>query len=120
MSRHAAPRRGPGVLRHLLSLHLLVLLVPISAILFLDIYQSHLVRQTERRLISESALIAETWREVLMDAEGQRRPGRIQPAHVRGRYFPFAPVIDLNRPVALPEAPAPARRPLTPRPALDA
>ncbi len=105
-------RRGPSIQRLLLGVNVLVLLVPVLAVVLLRIYETHLVRQTEARLIAESVLIGEAWRAALHAAQGVP-PGDappIQPPHARNdRFFPIEPMVDLNQRLTPPEPP-PTRR----------
>ncbi|MCB9550392.1 MAG: HAMP domain-containing protein [Myxococcales bacterium] len=102
-------RRGTSIGRLLLLVNGFVLLVPVLAIVLLRIYEGHLVRQTEERLIAEATLIGEAWREALIDASGGRLAGaRIQPPDAPDAlFFPYQPVLPLDpEPVVdLPTAP---------------
>ena len=53
-----------------MSVSALILLLPVFAILSLRVYQNHLVRQTERSLITQSVLIGEIWRDKWLEAQG--------------------------------------------------
>jgi signal transduction histidine kinase len=101
-------RRGPGIGRLLLAVNAFVLLVPVLALTLLRIYDTHLVRQTERRLIAESVVIGEAWRAELL-AEGLLPP--VEPDGLKPtgapdeRFFPIDPVLDLAYGVLDPEPP---------------
>ena len=102
------PRRGPSIRRLLLAVNAFVLLVPVLAIVLLRIYDNHLVRTTERRLIAESVLIGEAWRDHFLAAKGihPRDAPSIQPPGAGGeRFFPIDPVVDLTQGVHPPEPP---------------
>ena len=66
----AAERRAPTLRTLLLAVNGFVLLVPLGAIALLELYDAHLVEATERRLIGESAVIAEAWRDRWLAAQG--------------------------------------------------
>lgn len=104
-------RRSLSIGRILLLVNGVVLLVPILAIVLLQIYEGHLIRQTEESLIAQSALIGEAWRTELWAAQG-RSPGRtprIQPpTAVDARFFPQPPVLPLD-PELHPPSSAPKR-----------
>jgi len=89
----------------LLGLNAFILLIPLLAILLLDIYQGYLVRQTERRLISESVLIGEAWRELQL-REGERPD--IRPKGSQSPFFFIEPVVDLSEGICPPEGEIPS------------
>lgn len=105
------PRRGPSVGRLLMGVNGFVLLVPILAVVLLRIYEGNLIRQTEERLIAESALIGEAWRAALWQVQPPTAGApRIQPPDARDAvFFPYEPVLPLDPDVMRP-ALAPARR----------
>lgn len=102
---------GPTLRQLLFALGILVLAIPLIAAFFFPVFDSYLMRQTERRLISESVLIAEAWRDRLLegrrlvanDASSFRPSGR-----ETDRYAPFVAVVDLAYEV-LPPALEPTR-----------
>lgn len=100
-------RALPSIGRLLLLVNGFVLLVPVLSVVLLQIYEGHLLRQTEERLIAESALIGEAWREALWTASGE--PGsaeRIQPPDAPDElFFPYHPVLPLDPEYAPPEPP---------------
>ncbi len=110
-------RRGVGIARLLWGVHAFVLLVPVLALVLLGIYQSHLVMQTEARLIAEAALVGEAWRDRLLEARG--RPltdaGSTRPPEVRD--WAFQPVEPKLR--AQHEVLPPATEPTRPAPRTD-
>lgn len=115
-----APRSGPRLRWWLLGANLFVLLAPLVAVVGLRLYDTLLVRQTERQLIAQSVLIGEAWREQWLAARrlGEPPPFR-PPARAGDQYVPVEPVTDLAsgveppQPADLPEcapADAPTRR----------
>lgn len=54
-------RRGPSIRYLLLIANAFIVLLPIGAIVFLRLWDTHLVRVTEEQLISRSMLIATAW-----------------------------------------------------------
>jgi len=105
-------RRGPTIRKLLLAVGLFVLLIPVAAVLTLRVVETQLVRQTEGRLIAESVLIGEVWRDRLLEERGLD-PAAVPVAPPPGarddRYFPIEPRISLRRDGVLPPAPPPAR-----------
>ena len=91
-------RRGISIGRLLLLVNGFVLLVPVLSVVLLRIYEGHLVRQTEERLIAESTLIGEAWREALFEADPTRSThARIQPPDsLDALFFPYQPVLPLD------------------------
>jgi signal transduction histidine kinase len=104
--------RRRWTIRHLLlGVNLFVLLVPLGAIVFLQVFDAYLLRQTERQLITESVVIGEAWRARLLDAPGRRsvEEPEIRPVDRReSRFSPYHPVINLGYDV-LPPAEDPSR-----------
>ncbi len=89
-------RRGASIARLLLGVNAFVLLVPILALVLLGIYDTHLIRVTERRLISESVLVGEVWRDRVLEASGRspRDAGDSRPPGVGGaRFHPVEPAL---------------------------
>ncbi len=91
--------RGPTLRQLLLLVNVLIASLPILAIISLKLVDSYLIRQTERRLIAESVLIAETWREY---RQADSTLGEIgEPSLAIGpnaepRYAPIDPQLDLR------------------------
>jgi len=56
-----------GIRYLLLVANGLILLMPVFAVVFLHLWEGHLVRLTEQQLIAESVLVGETWRERLAE-----------------------------------------------------
>ena len=104
-------RPRPSVGRLLLVVNAIALLIPIVAIAFFRLYEKALVEQTERRLIGESVLVGQVWRDLYLEASGQGRRARgFRPRTSEDpKYSPVHPVVDLSRDV-LPPEPAPVRR----------
>lgn len=85
-------------LRHLLLLLNIVLLgLPLLAIFALPIFDSYLIRQTERRLIAEAVVVAELYRGAHATASGADGTASIRPPGRDGeRYTPYEAVLDLR------------------------
>jgi signal transduction histidine kinase len=104
-------KRGPSIRYLLLIGNAFILVLPVFAVIFLNLWDGHLVRVTEQELISESVLIAEAWRDHLAEAGAavSNDVRRIRPAHVQDeRFIPIDPVLDLHY-TLLPPAPPPRR-----------
>ena len=99
-------KKGPSIARLLLGVNAFVLLVPVLALVLLGIYDTHLVRVTERRLISESVLVGEAWRDRLLEATG-RSVGQAgdtrPPGSGDARLHPVRPVLTAIDPILPPE-----------------
>lgn len=89
-------KKGPSIARLLLGVNAFVLLVPVLALVLLGIYDTHLIRVTERRLISESVLVGEAWRDRVLEATG-RSPMQAgdtrPPGSADERFHPVEPVL---------------------------
>ena len=93
--------RGPGIARLMLAVNVLILIVPLLAVLLLRVYETHLLQQTERRLISESVLIGEAWRSEVMRLSGvplDHQPDITPGWAIVDDVFPIEPVLDLADP----------------------
>lgn len=93
--------RGPGIARLMLAVNVLILIVPLLALLLLRVYETHLLQQTERRLISESVLIGEAWRSEVMRLSGvplDHQPDITPGWAIVDDVFPIEPVLDLADP----------------------
>jgi signal transduction histidine kinase len=88
----------------------LVLLVPVFTLLFLRLYDTLLVRQTEQLLIDESVLIGEAWRDRLLDELGVAPHAAPDPSPpgAKGSFHPVVPVVDASATI-LPPQPQPTR-----------
>jgi len=105
-------RRGPSIGRLLVGLNAFVLLVPILALVLLRIYESHLIEQTERRLIGEAAVVGESYRQFLFEARGQALGANLDmlpPTHHEPTFWSVRPIIDLSDGLA-PDTPEVAGR----------
>ena len=60
-----ARRRGLSIKYLLLIANVFIVLVPLFGVVFLRLWDAHLVRVTEEQLIAESVVLAETWRDRL-------------------------------------------------------
>ncbi|MEO0811618.1 MAG: ATP-binding protein, partial [Myxococcota bacterium] len=68
------------------------------------IYDTYLLRQTERQLIAQSIVIGEHWREVFRQVRGNGGSDSIRPpGKTDQRYVPIEPVIDLTTRVLPPQ-----------------
>jgi signal transduction histidine kinase len=89
-------RSGPRLLGWLLGANLFVLVAPLVAVGGLRLYDTLLVRQTERQLIAQSVLIGEAWRDAWLAA--RRAPATAPfrpPARADDAFIPIEPVTDL-------------------------
>ncbi|MDJ0849547.1 MAG: ATP-binding protein [Myxococcota bacterium] len=101
------PARLPTVRQLLLALNAFVLLLPLLLLFGLRVYDAALVQQTERRLIGESVLVAEAWRDGYTAALGLPTAGAAgaRPPHARDAvYAPIDPATAADFEV-LPPAP---------------
>jgi signal transduction histidine kinase len=98
----------PSIRTLLLGANTAVIVLPLLALAGLRVYDVHLLRQTERQLIAESALIGEAYREALARELGQALGAHRPPAAASASYTPVEPQIDLglsvlpSQPTALP------------------
>lgn len=99
--------RGPGIQRLVLTVNVLVLLVPMFAVMLFRVYETHLIRQTERRLIAESVLVGEAWRGQILEIEGippEHAPDITPSWAIVPDVFPIEPTLDLGEPEQLADA----------------
>jgi signal transduction histidine kinase len=97
-------RSGPRLRWWLLGANLFVLLAPLGAVVGLRLFETLLVRQTERQLIAQSVLIGEAWREEWLAARGLREPPPFRPpARAEDPFIPVEPVTDLASGVEPPQ-----------------
>ena len=95
--RTARARSGPRLRWWLLGANVFVLLAPLVAILGLRLYETVLVRQTERQLIAQSVLVGEAWRERWLAARQEREPAPFRPpARAADPFIPVEPVTTLD------------------------
>jgi len=104
-------RPGPSIRLLLLGAHAFVWLVPLAALALLRVYDVYLLRQTEHRLIAESIVIGEAYRDALLRMRGETSDEhRPTPA----TYLPVEAQVDFSTPVLPPEQaqfpPAPSAR----------
>lgn len=106
-------RSGPRLHWWLLGANLFVLVAPLVAVLGLRLYDTLLVRQTERQLIAQSVLIGEAWREAWLAARHAGADASFRPpARAEDSFIPIEPVTDLAYGILPPQP--------TPLPACDA
>ncbi len=104
-------RRGPSIRYLLLMANAFIVIVPVAAIVFFRLWDTHLVRVTEERLAAESVLVAESWRDLLRQerGEGAAAPSALAGASDEGESVaPIEATLDLNYGV-MPPAPPPTR-----------
>jgi signal transduction histidine kinase len=102
-----AQRRGLSVRFRLFLVNGLLLSLPIVLLLSFRFFQSQLVRQTETKLLAESALIGEMYRELLRQERGlppASRESVLPPAAADAEFAPYEPVLDEASPVGPPIA----------------
>jgi signal transduction histidine kinase len=112
---------GPRLLFWLLGANLVVLPVPLAAVVALRVYDTLLVRQTERQLIVQSVLVAEAFRSAWLAARGAPEAAPFRPP---GReddpFVPVEPVTDLTYGLLPPQPEVLPSCTPEPGPALDA
>jgi len=112
---------GPRLRWWLLGANVFVLLVPLVAVLGLRLYDTLLVRQTERQLIAQSVLVAESWRAHWLAAGGEPEvPDFRPPGRAGDPFIPVEPVSDLSSGVQPPQPEALPPCEPEPGPALEA
>ncbi len=100
----SAPRSGPRLSWWLLGANLFVLLTPLIAVVGLRLYETLLVRQTERQLIAQSVLVGEAWRERWLAARGVELPPPFRPpTRADDPFIPIEPVANLASGVQPPQ-----------------
>lgn len=67
-------RAGPSIRYFLLTANAFIVLLPVGAVVFLRLWDKHLVRVTEERLIAESIVLASAWREVIGNGKSPDTP----------------------------------------------
>jgi hypothetical protein len=120
---HVRQKWRPSVRLILLVLNLTVVMLPIAGLLFFRIYENQLVRETERELIAQAAVLAPVFKKALKsemadDIDAVTRPVSTGPgAGMDKRFTPVLPEIDLAQsPVMPPRRDGrPAERPPDPR-----
>jgi signal transduction histidine kinase len=108
----------------LLLMNLVILVLPLSGIVALRLYESALIRQTESELIAQSALIAADYHAIWRDSGGTVDPDDppIDPrwSHLPGfdgPWLPRFPQLDLSQDAILPPPPDPIPGPASADPA---
>lgn len=97
-------RRLPSLRWLLLGVSVFALAVPLVAFLTQRIYDTYLLRQTERQLIAQSVVIGEQWRQILFEVRGRGNLDAIRPpGRADQRYLPIEPVIDLTTRILPPQ-----------------
>ena len=96
-------RRGPSVVLLLLGVNAFVLVLPIAALAFRRIYDTYLLRQTERQLITQSVVIAEAFRQAWWDETGRDDDQPRPPRRTDDRYVTIEPLIDIGTEIGPPE-----------------
>lgn len=91
----------PRVRTILASLALFVLLLPAAAVYLARIYENHLVRETEKILLSEAVLVGEVLRASVDPAAKAALP---PPPEVTAEFHPFTAKLDLRGTPILPAA----------------
>ncbi len=75
----------------------MVLAVPLAAALSLRLYETYLVRQTERQLIAQSVVIGEAWREAWLEAKGETVvPAFRPPSRESDAFVPIEPLASMS------------------------
>lgn len=89
--------KGPSLRTLLIGANGLALMLPIIAVVSLRIYDTYLVRQTERSLIAQSVVIGEIFREKLVEEQGGDVEGQVRPpSRVNETFVPIEPVLDFS------------------------
>ncbi len=97
--------RVPSVRWLLVGVNAFVLAVPLFALAGLRIYDTYLVRQTERQLIAQAVVIGEIWRNLYLEETGESEvPAFRAPEKASARYAPVEPVLDLSFGILPPQA----------------
>lgn len=99
-------RRGPSIRYLLLIANAFIVLLPIGAVVFLRLWDTHLVRVNEEQLISRSVLLASAWRAQQAPAAttSPAVPDRIEPVLAEG--YDILPPADAEPPERHESAPA--------------
>jgi signal transduction histidine kinase len=89
-------RRRPSILSLLFGANAVVVALPLLALAGLRVYDVYLLRQTERQLLAESVVVAETFREAWRKAQGVSDDDHRPPGKSAERFLPIEPLIDLG------------------------
>lgn len=91
-------RRGPSLATLLFGVNAFFLLGPLLAFVGLRVYETMLLRQTERLLIAQAVVVAEAYREAWLGARGLAKgaptPDFRPPEKSDEPFIPIEPVID--------------------------
>lgn len=112
--------RRPSILALLFGANAVVAALPLLALAGLRVYDVYLLRQTERQLLAESVVVAETFREAWRKAQGVSNDDHRPPGKSAERFLPIEPLIDLGVHVLPPQGGALAPCPQLNRAALAA
>ena len=93
----------------LLGTNLLVLATPLFAMAGLRLYDTYLVRQTERQLIAQAVVVGEAYRGLWLEETGAALGDFRPPGRAADPYIPVEPVLDLVWGIA-PRQPEATRR----------
>lgn len=101
--------RAPGIRLLLFVASGLLLAIPLTGLAVLRIYDTALVRQTERQLIELSVMVGEAYRAAWLDESHLPRPAADSPAfrppaRPHDKFVPIEPVLDLAYGVEPPQA----------------
>ncbi|MBN1962623.1 MAG: GHKL domain-containing protein [Deltaproteobacteria bacterium] len=81
----------------LLGTNAIVFLLPLFALFGFRIYDTYLLRQTERQLIAQAIFVGEAWRAALLDIENKVELHNFKPlGRDDAAFIPIEPVIDLG------------------------
>jgi signal transduction histidine kinase len=97
----------------LLSVNVFVLVVPALAVVFLRLYDTHLIQRTEGELVAEAVVIGEAWRDHWLAAQGfhpEEAPAIRPPDAGDERYFPIEARLDLGEGLLPAPMPPPTRQ----------
>ncbi len=92
-------RWNPTVRQLLFGVNAIILLLPLGLILFFHVLDTGLVRWTEQRLIAESVLIGEAWRDAYLEIKGESpatHESILPPGHSGKLFVPIEPTLDLS------------------------
>jgi signal transduction histidine kinase len=86
-------RRGLSIKYLLLIANAFIVLVPLFGVVFLRLWDAHLMRVSEEQLIAESVLLAEAWRDRMAAGGAAAATGDREdaPQAVLGRRYPVLP-----------------------------
>jgi signal transduction histidine kinase len=88
--------RRPSIRALLLGANAALVVLPLLALAGLRVYDVFLLRQTERQLLAESAVVAEAFREAFRKEAGVAQDEHRPPGHGDEPYAPVEPILDLG------------------------